>query len=82
MKKVILLSFCCLIFAGCNEHVIIITPVEALRPIEADLGVDYKSIQLKKVVCDLPNGKVLGHVNGQAGFNSNASENFPSSAFL
>ncbi len=66
MKKIILLLFCVFV-AGCNEHVIVITPVETLRPIEADLGGDYKSIQLKKVVCDFPNGKVLGHVNGQAG---------------
>lgn len=56
-----------LFIVGCNEHVILITPVQTLQPIEADLGGTYKSVQLKKVVCDLPAGKTLGHVNGRAG---------------
>jgi len=65
MRKFSLL-FIILLLAGCNEHVITITPPLTLKPIEADLDGDYGSIQLKKVVCDIATGKTIGHTNKQA----------------
>lgn len=64
MKKLVTVLIM-LVVAGCNENSIIITPVETLKPIEANLGEDYKSVQLAKVVCDIAVGKTIGHINNQ-----------------
>jgi S1-C subfamily serine protease len=66
ITKSILFLLYCLVFAGCDEHVIYINPVDNLKPIEADLGGDYEAVQLKKVVCDIAIGKTIGHTNKQA----------------